>query len=281
MINEDLVNSILDTVPDGARCCYTGQSILAYVDNPTFSWDEVNTWENETDMDLFAYSPQSQATLIQAFMSDGWKPENSIEKFKADRVRFWDPGKFNLQTVKLIKDGYPELNISWRKGSEDCLDVIKVFDMDYLMVSMDVSKRVFADLRPVNKRVAHVNKLNPHFNPYDAEPSYWYRQFERCPKGWSRGIDTRPVAQQYIEWIETSLKIGDKGAASKTREYKNRAMMDAIAPLIEHGMEQEVAELIYKLSYGQNSSWDATKLKHTVMVNRIKAWLDAVNKEEK
>lgn len=53
MINEQLVNDILNTVPAGARCCYTGQSILAYVDDPTFSWDEVNTWENETDLDLF------------------------------------------------------------------------------------------------------------------------------------------------------------------------------------------------------------------------------------
>lgn len=280
MINKELVEDVLNTVPEGARCCYTGQSILAYVDNPTFTWDEVNSWENETDLDLFAYSPQSQASIIQAFMSDGWEPENAIEKFKAERIRFWEPGKYNLQTVKLVKDGYPELNISWRKGCEDCLDVIKVFDMDYLMVSMDVNKRVFADLRPENKRVAQVNKLNPHFDPYNAEPGYWYRQFERCPKGWSRGIDTRPVARQYLEWIKKSLELGDKGAGSRTREYKDRAMMDAIAPLIEHGMEQEVAQLIYKMSYGQNSSWEATRLKHEAMANRIQNWLDAVDKEE-
>lgn len=279
MINRELIEASLDIVPEGARACYTGQSILGYCPDPTFSFDEINTWESETDLDIFAYSQASQASIVQAFMSAGFKPENSIEEFKANRIRFWDQSKFNLATVKLVKDDYPEINISWRKANEDCLDVIKAFDMDYLMVSMDIHSRVFADLRPKNKRVAHVNKLNPRFDPYEAEPSYWYRQFDRCPKGWSRGIDTRPVAEQYVKWIMTSLELGDKTIHSKTRMYKERAMMDAIAPLIEHGMEKELAEEIYHISAGETKTWEITRIKNKAMLNRIQAWLDAVNKE--
>ena len=279
MINDKLIEACLDIVPEGARACYTGQSILGYCPDPTFSWDEINSWENETDLDIFAYSQASQASIVQAFMSAGFVPENSIEEFKANRIRFWDQSKFQLATVKLVKNGYPEINISWRKANEDCLDVIKVFDMDYLMCSMDIHNRVFADLRPKDKRVAHVNKLNPRFDPYEAEPSYWYRQFDRCPKGWSRGIDTRPVARQYVQWIERSLELGDKTGHSKTREYKERAMMDAIAPLIEHGMEKELAEEIYRISAGETKTWEITKIKNQAMLNRIQSWLDAVDKE--
>ena len=279
MITRELTEAVLDIVPEGARCCYTGQSILAYCPDPTFTYDEVNSWENETDLDLFAYSQTAQASIVQAFISAGFAPENSIEEFKANKIRFWDNSKFNLQTVKLVKDGYPEVNVSWRKNEEDCLDVIKVFDMDYLMVSMDVGKRVFADLRPENKRVAHVNKLNPRFDPEDCEPGYWYRQFERCPKGWSRGIDTRPVAEQYAKWISKSLELGDRTIHSKTRQYKDKAMRDAIAPLIQQGMDQAIAEMIYHMSYGENNNLEVTRIKHETMLHRIQSWLDAVNKE--
>ena len=279
MITRELTEAVLDIVPEGARCCYTGQSILAYGPDPTFTYDEVNSWENETDLDLFAYSQTAQASIVQAFISAGFAPENSIEEFKANKIRFWDNSKFNLQTVKLVKDGYPEVNVAGRKNEEDCLDVIKVFDMDYLMVSMDVGKRVFADLRPENKRVAHVNKLNPRFDPEDCEPGYWYRQFERCPKGWSRGIDTRPVAEQYAKWISKSLELGDRTIHSKTRQYKDKAMRDAIAPLIQQGMDQAIAEMIYHMSYGENNNWEVTRIKHETMLHRIQSWLDAVNKE--
>ena len=45
MLSKENVEEILSIVPDGAKCCYTGQSILAYCPDPTFTWEEVNTWE--------------------------------------------------------------------------------------------------------------------------------------------------------------------------------------------------------------------------------------------
>jgi len=280
MIDRNTIENMLDIVPTRAKACYTGQSILAYVDDPTFTWEEVSQWENETDVDLFCYSNSAQASVVQAFISAGWTTHNDIEEFKAERIRFFEPNrKFNLQTVSLGKQGYPDVNISWQKYVEDAIDCIKRFDMDYLMVSMDMRTRVFADLRPQEKRVAHVNPYHHRFDPVDVEPSYWYRQFERCPKGYSRGIDTRPVARQYKEWIEYTLSVGDKTMNSKTRQYQDKFMEDAIAPVLQAGFTQQQAEAMYHLFRGETNTWEAQKIKHEAMLSRIDTWLKAVDQD--
>lgn len=277
MLSKECVEEILSIVPDGAKCCYTGQSILAYCPDPTFTWEEVNTWEEQTDIDIFCYNIQTQASLIREFIKAGFQPKDSVEEFKVSRICFCEPNrKFSLQTVKLDKEGMPEVNISWRKNQEDCIDVIKAFDMDYLMVSMDISKRIFADFRGENHRVAHVNKFNARFDPYDAEPSFWYRQFDRCPKGWGRGIDTRPVARQYAEWIRNTLSKGDTMATSKTRYYADRAMREMIAPVVECGFTEDQAIALYHMFTETSPTWDGLKLRHESMLKRIETWLSEV-----
>lgn len=277
MISRSIVEEILDIVPPRAKACYTGQSILAYVDDPTFTWEEVDQWKDQTDIDLFCYSNTAHASVVQAYISAGWKPYSDIEEFKAERIRFFDPNrKFNLQTVGLEKPGYPKVNISWQKQVEDAIDCIKRFDMDYLMVSMDMRTRVFADLRPSDRRLAHVNPYHHRFDPVDVEPSFWYRQFERCPKGYSRGIDTRPVARQYKEWIEYTLEVGDKTVDSKTRQYQDKFMHEAIAPVIATGITAQQAEAIYHMFRGETNTWEAQRIKHEAMLKKIDDWLDVV-----
>lgn len=276
-ITRQTIDSILAIVPPHAKACYTGQSILAYVNDPTFTWEEIDQWESQTDVDLFCYTNTSHASLVQAFISQGWQPSNEIEAFKIDRIRFWNPNrKFNLQTTTLTKVGMPPVNISWRKDVEDAIDVIKQFDMDYLMVSMDIKTGIFADLRPENKRIAHVNPYHHRFDPLDVEPGFWYRQFDRCPKGYSRGIDTRPVARQYKAWIEYTLEMGDRSLHSKTREYANRAMNEAIAPVIAAGFTKEQASALYHMFKGESNTWEASKIKHEAMLQRITTWLESV-----
>jgi hypothetical protein len=218
--------------------------------------------------------------VVQAYISAGYVPDNSIEEFKAGRIRFYEPNyKFNLQTVSLEKDGLPLVNISWRKGADDAMNVIKAYDMDYLMVSMDLKTRVFSDLRGENHRVAHVNKYN-HRYMEDAEPSYWYRQFERCPKGYARGIDTRPVAEQYKVWIEQTLALGDKAVASKTRQYKERDKQEAISFVKAAGFTEEQATSLYHLIRSEDNTWEAQAMKHTAILKRIDNWLASVNAEQ-
>ena len=279
-ITRKKINNILSLIPKQAKCCYTGQSILAYCPDPTFSFEEINSWEDETDVDIFAYNQQTQASLVQLFISNGWTPANEIEEFKANRIRFWQANsKFSLQTVKLVKPDYPILNISWRKNQESAMDIITGFDMDYLMVALDLSTRVYSDLRPENKHIAHVNPYNARFDPDSVDSAYWYRQFERCPKAWSRGIDSRPVAEQYARWIESTLEKGDLSINSKTREYAERAMHEAISVMLQSGFTQEQSESLYHMVRGEDTTWDAMKIQHTAMLHRITQWLDSVKED--
>lgn len=276
-ITREVIDEILSIIPVGSRACYTGQSILAYCPNPTFSWEEVNAWESETDVDIFAYTHASHASIVQSFITAGFTPVNDIEQFKADRIRFWNPNKkFNLQTVNLSKQGYPLVNISWRFDVESAHDCILRFDMDYLMVAMDIKTGMFADMRGENHRVANVNRFNQRFDPMDTDPTYWYRQFERIPKAYSRGIDSRPVAMQYIKWIESSLVIGDKTLLSKTREYADNRMNESIEVLVSQGIYPHQAEAIYHLIKGEDNTWEAQALKHQAMLTKIQDWLETV-----
>lgn len=281
MISKEIVEEMLDIVPDKARCCYTGQSALAYCPDPTFTFEEMDMWESETDVDIFCYTQTSHASVAQAFICAGWTSPSEIEEFKSDRIRFWDPNrKFNLQTLSLAKESHPKVNISWHKDSGDALDTVKRFDMDYLAVAMDMRTRIWADLRGKDHRVAHVNPYHARFDPVDTEPSFWYRQFDRCPKGWSRGIDTRPVAEQYCTWIKESLELGDRGKDSKTRFYQDRMMADAIRPLVELGMDEAMAKAVYHLVKGESNTWAAQAPKHKLMLERIEDWLKSVDGKE-
>lgn len=276
-IDKAKVDAVLDIVPDRAKACYTGQSILAYAPDPTFTWEEIDQWEDSTDVDIFCYNNESHAAVVQAYCCAGFAPANDIEAFKAERIRFFEPNRrFTLQTVSLQKEGLPPVNISWSKGVDDALDCIKRFDMDYLLCSMDMKTRIFADLRPENKRIAHVNPYHDRFDPEDVEPGFWYRQFDRCPKGWSRGVDTRPVAEQYKKWIQHSLALGDKTTHSKTRFYHDRMMKDSIKVMVDAGFDEKQAIAIYKLVKGEQDTWESQAVKHRAMLERIDNWLAEV-----
>jgi len=155
------IDTVLSTVPAGARCCYTGQSILAYCPDPTFDWAEVNSWPDETDVDFFAYNKACLSSLVQAFVSAGWEPALPIDAFKSERIRFFDPPRkyaHSLQTVGLTMPGLPTVNLTWFHEATDVVSCVRRFDMDYLMVGMDVHTRTFIDLRGPDHRVANVNQ---------------------------------------------------------------------------------------------------------------------------
>ena len=271
------IDAILDTVPKGARCCYTGQSILAYCPNPTFSWEEVNNWPDQTDVDIFVYNKPGLSTLVQAFMDRGWEPASSIDEFKAERIRFFDsPKKYNLQTVGLIKPDMPVINLTWHNESNDVIATIKRFDMDYLMVGMDIRTKQFVDLRGPDHRVANVNHLNSKFDIDDVDIMFWLRQFDRIPKGYARGVDTRPVAQQYLTWLEETIVRGDKGLGSKTRFYAERKMNQVIDTVIAAGFTKEQAEAMYHMFRGEDNTWEAMKLNLETMHSTISDWLTSV-----
>lgn len=277
LFSREKIDEILSIVPPEGRCCYTGQSILAYCPDPTFDWAEVNAWPDETDVDLFCYSMASLSSLVQRFTDHGWEPASSLDKFKSERIRFWDPPKrFPLQTVALTKHGMPAVNLTWKNHAEDILTTLRAFDMDYLMVGMDVRTKNFVDLRGPNHRIAGVNKLNAKFDVADVESMFWLRQFDRIPKGYARGIDTRPVARTYLGWLEETIARGDKGVGSKTRFYADRQMQSCITTLVGTGIEQRQAEAIYHLARREDNTWEAMLHTYTSMHKTITEWLTSV-----
>jgi hypothetical protein len=280
LYSRENIDKILSVIPHEARCCYTGQSILAYVDNPTFSWAEVNNWPDETDVDIFAYSKPCLASLIQLFMDCGWEPNSTIDTFKAERIRFWEsPKKFNLQTVALHKPDLPIVNLTWYNEGIDLVSVVKRFDMDYLMVGMDVRTRAIVDLRGPDHRVANVNHLNAKFDVDDVDVMFWVRQFDRCPKGYARGIDTRPVARIYIEWLDQCIARGDWSSGSKTRFYADRKMDQAIEVVEASGFTHEQAEAMYHLIRGEDNTWEAMRLNYETIRKTMSDWLASVEND--
>lgn len=277
VFSRENIDKILGTVPKGARCAYTGQSILAYCPDPTFSWAEVNSWPDETDVDFFVYTLPGLASVVQAFIAEGWTPASPIDEFKAERIRFFDaPKKYNLQTVALSMPGLPNVNLTWFKDATNVVSTVQRFDMDYLMVGMDMKTRQFIDLRGKDHRVANVNRLNAKFDIDDVDVMYWLRQFDRIPKGWSRGIDTRPVAHTYLGWLEETITRGDRGVGSKTRFYADRHMEQSIATVVEAGFTQQQAEAMYHLFRHEDSTWEAMRLKLEAIQRKITDWLASV-----
>jgi len=274
------IDLVIDTIPEGAKCCYTGQSILAYCPDPTFSWEEVNIWPDKTDVDIFCYNKQTLASVTQRFLDRGWQPASPIDAFKADRIRFFDASKrFNLQTVALTRALMPPVNLTWMSEATDVVTTVRRFDMDYLMVGMDVHTRQFVDFRGKDKRVANVNKLNAKFDVNDVDALFWARQFDRVPKGWSRGIDTRPVARTYLKWIEESIERGDRSVGSKTRYYADRRMATVIETVIQAGFTKEQAEAMYHLFRQEDSTWEALRINLATMKKTIEAWLASVEND--
>lgn len=280
LYSKEKIDAILSVIPQEARCCYTGQSILAYCPDPTFDWAEVNNWPDLTDVDIFAYCKPGLASLVQCFMDRGWEPNSSIDSFKAERIRFWEASKkFSLQTVALHKPDLPIVNLTWYNESIDLVSVVKRFDMDYLMVGMDVRTRTFFDMRGPDHRVAHVNHLNAKFDIADVDVMFWLRQFDRCPKGYARGIDTRPVAHQYVTWIDETLERGDWAAGSKTRFYADRKMDSVIESVELAGFTREQAEAMYHLFRQEDNTWEALRHNFTEIRRTIVEWLASVNSD--
>jgi hypothetical protein len=278
LFSRDSIDEVLSIIPIEARCCYTGQSILAYVDNPTFSWAEVNTWPDETDVDIFAYSQVGLASLVQLFLDYGWEPNVEIDAFKAERIRYWEPSrKFHLQSVALRKrSDLPIVNLTWYDEGIDLVSVIKRFDMDYVMVGMDCRTREILDLRGTDHRVANVNRLNAKFDVADVDVMFWLRQFDRCPKGYARGIDTRPVVRTYIRWLDETVERGDWAAGSKTRFYANRKMDQAIETVESAGFTREQAEAMYHLFRKEDNTWEAMRLNYETIRKTMADWLTSV-----
>jgi len=198
------------------RGCITGSCFL-----PGFDPD---VWGNTPDVDVFVYS---EADLVRACtfaefslrMKPGTGSDRSEkqERWKLDRL--FKSGlnrKLGITTYKFCSDGVI-LNFTYKMTKEqgrwipitDATGVLRSFDMSIVLQAYDIESHIMYDLRPDNVPVttAIPNPMREH-DCVMWTVSKWVRQFDRVVKYYSRGFDTRPMAEFYLKMIDECIDAG-------------------------------------------------------------------------
>lgn len=196
--------------------CITGSCLL-----PGFDPD---SWGSTPDIDVFVYS---EADLVAAVtfaehslkMKPGTGSDKSEkqERWKLDRLfRSGINKKLGITTYKFNCMGVI-LNFTYKLSKEqgrwvpitDAPGVLRSFDMSIVLQAYDIKSRIMYDLRPDNVPVttAIPNPMREH-DCVMWTVSKWVRQFDRVVKYYSRGFDTRPMAEFYLKMIDECIDAG-------------------------------------------------------------------------
>ena len=124
--------------------------------------------------------------------------------------------KIGITTYKFYCDGVV-LNFTYKMTKEqgrwvpitDAPGVLRSFDMSIVLQAYDIESHIMYDLRPDNVPVttAIPNPMRDH-DCVMWTVSKWVRQFDRVVKYYSRGFDTRPVAEFYLKMIDECIDAG-------------------------------------------------------------------------
>lgn len=198
------------------RGCITGSCFL-----PGFDPD---AWGSIPDVDVFVYS---EADLVRACtyaeyalkMKPGTGSERSEKQERWKLGRLFKNGlnyKLGITTYKFNSDGVV-LNFTYKMTKEhgrwvpitDAPGVLRSFDMSIVLQAYDIESRIMYDLRPDNVPVttAIPNPMRDH-DCVMWTVSKWVRQFDRVVKYYSRGFDTRPMAEFYLKMIDECIDAG-------------------------------------------------------------------------
>ena len=209
--------------------CITGSSLWAY-DTDISSWD--------SDVDIFCYSTEAFIDAVSQIKALGWRLASKGEEWKWNRTikRGFKKTKGGqpMCTLKLDKDGWPQVNISIKPYQECVCDVITAFDQTCIMAGWDIKKHIMLDLRDMWTGDKWTSMLNPlRDQDYEAyEVKTWLRQTDRLAKYHSRGFDVSLATRGYIDMIDGVCEIGNLFPTSEasvlffeetTKEFKDIA----------------------------------------------------------
>lgn len=184
--------------------CITGSCLLEA---------DMDHWESKPDIDVFVYNTESLVyTVSELVWRLGFEPGKGTEesrrqeKWKFDRLR---QGRMNVKapvnTHSLEFDG-TVVNVTYKKGMTNMLQVLGSFDMDLIMHGYDIELGKQMDFVPADAKVAHINPYRRvRHDLWDT--AHWLRQWDRVIKYWNRGYDTRPVAHAYLGMIDDTLAV--------------------------------------------------------------------------
>lgn len=208
--------------------CMTGSTLL---DKDFSKWDE------QPDIDVFAYSPASMVNAIDILeYRYGLKPgkngkQQDGEAWKAKRLR--EHGVQSKAPVSSISywdmvDGLPvTVNVSYKKNRSNMVDVLSTFDMTIVMRGVDLTSGYELDLRGDDPNTAQPNPLRKQDGDMYGT-SMWVRQFNRVIKYWNRGFDTRPMARFYLDLIDEALSHGQLFQTEKSKAYFEEASAEFV-----------------------------------------------------
>lgn len=211
------INRMIDVVKMmPIRGCITGSCFL-----PGFDPD---VWGSTPDVDVFVYS---EADLVRACtyaeytlkMKPGTGSDRSEKQERWKLGRLFKNGlnyKLGITTYKFHSDGVV-LNFTYKMTKEqgrwvpitDAPGVLRSFDMSIVLQAYDIESHIMYDLRPDNVPVttAIPNPMRDH-DCVMWTVSKWVRQFDRVVKYYSRGFDTRPMAEFYLKMIDECIDAG-------------------------------------------------------------------------
>ena len=186
--------------------CVTGSSLWAY-DTDISDWD--------SDVDIFVYSEMAFMDAVAQVKALGWHLATDGERWKWKRTKEHGLKKTKggqpMCTLKLDREGWPQVNISIKPHQESVCDVITAFDQTCIMAGWDIKKGIMLDFRDMWTGDKWTSMLNPlRDQDYEAySTKTWLRQTDRLQKYHDRGFDVSLATQGYITMIDETLKIGN------------------------------------------------------------------------
>jgi len=176
--------------------CITGSALLDYFPGQ--------------DVDLFVYNEQSLTKVLFAMhYNDLFQILDPLEQWKFDEYinkKQSSLNKLGLITIKFKYNLCVDINIIFKKQSQNAFGVLSTFDMNIIAKAFDIRSQKLLDLSDSPGMAADWNKWNLAFYELDLwKCSRILRQLERCFKYHKRGYNTDKVVLKYIEIIDEML----------------------------------------------------------------------------
>lgn len=218
LTNDDYKKLIKEIQETDINGCITGSAMWC-LDTDISSWN--------ADVDVFAYGPEAFIDAVaQARYSLGFKFSSNGEEWKWNRcvkrgINLKASQGYPVCTIKLTRDGSPELNISLKPHQDSVTDVLTVFDCTQIMVGYDIRKKIYLDYRDMWTGDKWIGMLNP-LRDQDAEAytvKKWLRQTDRLQKYHDRGFNMELATIGYVKMIDQVLQTGSLFQTEKSLDF--------------------------------------------------------------
>jgi hypothetical protein len=161
----------------------------------------------DSDIDVFVYN-YTELIRVVTLLNSQMMPLNNIERLKLKNLY---QNKSSLKKIGLTSHKFnyngKTINVIYKKGCHNLLDVLSSFDIDIVCKGIDLQTLQMLDLTygSVQKRKAGHNRWNTKETADVFSIFRCVSQYERCIKYISRGYDMQDVIEFYLCIIDEAL----------------------------------------------------------------------------